>query len=67
MSVFSGVFCFCFSYFILYLFLFCLLTDIRLALNGVESNAGVAVLGSRLRPSMVEDFLHTYPVMSVSV
>jgi hypothetical protein len=65
MSVFLCL-CFCFSYFILNLFFFCLLSEIWLVLHGVESNAGVAVLGSRLRPSMVEEFLHTYHVMSVS-
>jgi hypothetical protein len=57
----SSIFVFVFLIlFYIYSF-FCLLTEIRLALHGDESNAGFAVFGS-----MVEEFLHTYHVMSVS-
>ncbi|GAU32694.1 hypothetical protein TSUD_145680, partial [Trifolium subterraneum] len=34
-----------------------------LAVHGVEANIRVNVLGPRVRPSMEEDFLHTYHVM----
>jgi hypothetical protein len=39
---------------------------LSLAVHGVEVNIRVNVLGPHVRPSMEEDFLHTYPVMSVS-
>ncbi|MCI23376.1 replication factor A protein, partial [Trifolium medium] len=35
-----------------------------LALHGVEPSSRVAVLSPRVRPSMEEDFLHTYPVIN---
>ncbi|MCI41334.1 replication factor A protein, partial [Trifolium medium] len=30
-------------------------------LNALDANAGVAVLGPRVRPSLEEDFLRAYP------
>ncbi|PNX55515.1 replication factor A protein, partial [Trifolium pratense] len=38
----------------------------RLVEHGINAATSIAVLGPRVRPSMEEDFLHSYPIITVS-
>ncbi|XP_045794777.1 uncharacterized protein LOC123889473 isoform X2 [Trifolium pratense] len=38
----------------------------RLASHGINAATSIVVLGPRVRPSMEEDFLHSYPIITIS-